>query len=249
MVDVLRAGWFCLASWLLGGASFGCVNSKAQPPGVPPTPDTVTRDEPGGDAYDPQRAALDRLLKEQWGWRNDKRDVFHFPLSDWEQWRRVRFWGIPAFVGFRYGDKHRAISALWARRLRPDDAEDPQVCLDRLEAWGVPMADSYHVKVTKRGTSRASWKSTDDVLVQLVDAEVSSIFSHRKYAAVVGATFAWPRVCVVYGYAFRVDDAEDVVNEVRLRYAREAFSKLTVDDPLQPPDGLDWVPTPEGGED
>jgi len=229
---------------LVTAASFGCVKSKAQPPGAPPTPATVTRDEPGGDAYDPHRAALERLLHEQWGWRNDKRDEFHFPLSDWEQWRRVRFWGVPAFVGFRYGDKHRAVAALWARRLRTEDADDPQICLDRLEDWGGPIADFYHTTVTKGAISRVSWKDQDDVIVQVVDAQVSNVFSHRKYAAVVGATFGWPRICLVYGYAFRVEDWEEIADEVRLRYAREAFSKLTVKDPLRPPDGLDWVPEP-----
>jgi hypothetical protein len=156
---------------------------------------------------------------------------------------------VPAFVGFRYGDQHRALAALWVHRLRPEDAEDPRLCLDRLEAWAEPLGDFYHMKVTKRGTSKASWKSTDDVFVQLADAEVSSIFSHRTYAAVAGASFAWPRVCVVYGYAFRVDDSEHVANAVRLRYVQEAFSKLTVKDPLQPPDGVDWLPTTDAGEE
>jgi hypothetical protein len=239
---------FC--SFLALATTLGCgAGRDRKPPGVPPSPASVTREEPGGDASNPHKAALDRLLTEPWGWRNDKQDVFHFPLSDWPNWRRVRFWGLPAFVGFRYGDAHRAVTGLWVRRLRPDDPEQLEVCLDRMQAWGKPIASAYQTTFTMGPRSFASWKSKDDVLVQSVDAEVSALFSHRTYRAVVGVSFAWPRVCVLYGYAFRVEGEEDVAAQVRDRYAREAFSRLTVRDPLRSPDGVQELPLLDDGSD
>src|SRR5690606_3693419 len=77
-----------------------------QPPGAPPSPHTVTVAEPGGDAHDPHKAALERQLKEPWGARNDKDDQLHAPTPDWQNWKRVRYWGVDHFTGFRYGDDH-----------------------------------------------------------------------------------------------------------------------------------------------
>lgn len=198
-----------------------------QPPGRPPTPRTITREEPGGDAFDPHQAALDRLVRESWGWRNDKRDVFHFPLSDWKNWRRVRFWGIPAWVGFRYGDKHRAIAGLWVRRVRGGDPETPEVCLQRFEEWGIPIAEAYGAKIKNERESRATWKTKDDVVIKTLDADVASLFSSRTYLAVVGATLGWPSVCVVYGYAFEVGSGGDLAEQARRRYSLEAYQQLT----------------------
>lgn len=227
----------------------GCGHSgDRRPPGVPPTPSSVSRDEPGGDAHDPHHAALDRLLTGEWGWRNDRRDVFHFPLSDWGNWRRVRFWGMPTFVAFRYGNKHRAVAALWARRLQDEDPESLELCLERMEAWATPVAELYHAEFIKRPRTKASWKTDDDVLVQPIDAIVNSLFSRSTYHAVAAATFAWPRVCVVYGYAFRSEEEEGLAAKVRDRYAREAFSRLTVNDPLRSPDGIELLPTVDLGE-
>ncbi len=234
---MLLLGWITVAS--------GCVHGKERrPPGVRPTPKTVSREEPGGDAHDPHKAALDRLVTGAWGWRNDRRDVFHFPLSDWSNWRRVKFWGMPTFVGFRYGDKHRAVAALWVRQLRENDPEDLAFCLDRMEAWAQPVADVYRTKFIKGPRTYASWKSKDDVLVQSIDATVQGLFSESQYRAVAAVSFAWPRICVIYGYAFDSKDHAELAAKVRDKYALEAFSRLTVKDPLRSPDGVELIPEP-----
>lgn len=197
-----------------------------QPPGLPPSPKTITREEPGGDAHDPLRAAHERLARESWGWRADKRDVFHFPLSDTKNWRRVRFWGVPSFVGFRYGDKHHAVAALWARKLREGDAPTADTCMKRFEDWGNGVADQYSTRISEVTEQRATWREPDDVLVKTLEAQVKTLLSRRRYLGVVGATIAWPGVCVAYGYAFDADDVEEPAREARDRYAREAFKQL-----------------------
>ena len=230
----------------------GCAaKSKNQAPGVPPSPASVTREEPGGDALDPREAALDRLANEPWGWRSDKQDAFHFPLTDWENWRRVRYWGLPTFVAFRYGDAHHGVTGLWVRALRPEDPDDINVCFDRMHDWGKRIATAYQTSFTLGTRATASWKAKDDVIVQTVDAGVFMLLTRRTYRAVVGVTFGWPRVCLVYGYAFRDDGDNSTAVQVRDRYAREAFQRLTVGDPLRPPAGVEELPLPlrgAGGE-
>jgi len=187
------------------------------------------------------------LASEPWGWRNDKQDAFHFPLTDWSNWRRVRYWGLPAFVGFRYGDTHHAVTGLWLRRLRPEDPDDVNVCFDRMHAWGQRIAAMYQTSFTLGPRTFASWKSENDVIVQSVDADIAALFARRTYRAVVGVSFGWPRVCVVYGYAFRDRDGGETAGQVRDRYAREAFSRLTVGDPMRSPSGVEDLPPPLPG--
>jgi hypothetical protein len=218
----------------------GCANAAPrQPPGVPPTPATVTREEPGGDAHDPQRAALQRLIEEPWGWRNDKKDVVHFPLSDWPNWRRVRYWGVPSFVGFRYGDEHRAVTALWIRKLEPSTQQTPQACLEQFEAWAQPLVDFYRTDVAKHEIRRVPWLHDREMIVQPMDVEVNGLFSDDTWYGVVGAGLGWPGVCVVFGYAFHAEDCGDVAKQTRDRFTREAFSRLTLVNPAQPPDDID----------
>lgn len=236
---VRKTGSYPVAVLALGLLA-GCGSSAPRkPPGVPPTPATVTRAEPGGDAADPVQAALQRLAAEGWGWRNDKRDFVHFPLSDWANWRRVKFWGAPTFVGFRYGDKHHAVAAMWARRLRAGDAEDPSACMQYVEEWAQPLLDTYRATLHTVSESRATWRKPDDVLVREVNAEVAGLLSSRTYYCVAGATVPWPHTCAVYGYAFYVDEDDDAAaSKARARYAAEAFRQLTLMKPA-PPDDLE----------
>ena len=77
-------------SGLLAGWILGCTGPARRPPGMPPSPESITMSEPGGDAYEPHLAALERQLEQSWGWRSDKDDQVHFPLPDWDNWRRIR---------------------------------------------------------------------------------------------------------------------------------------------------------------
>ncbi len=74
-----------------------------------PTPATVTEKEPGGDAPDPHAAELARLIEAPWGMRTDKADQVRVPMPDAENWKRVRYFGVEHYVGFRYGDVHHAM--------------------------------------------------------------------------------------------------------------------------------------------
>jgi hypothetical protein len=217
----------------LAFAALGCHSGvPRQPPGIAPTLTTVTREEPGGDASDPHEAALERLLKEPWGWRNDKQDALHVPLPDWKNWRRIRYFGVPTFVGFRYGDDHHAVIAVWVREA--DEGTTPDQCLDNFEKWGESTARSFSVKVGAPVVSRAPWKplpgegpdGAQEVVIRSVDAEIATLFARSRYAAAYAAYTMWPKTCTIFGVAVPVRDSEELAHQVRDRYVSDGFWRL-----------------------
>jgi len=101
--------------------------APTQPAGAPPTPKTVTAANPGGDANDPEFAALDRLAKEQWGFQRDFWNTLHIPLVDWKNWQRTRITGNPTRASFRYGKQHYAVATIWYTPI--EGANDPEACM------------------------------------------------------------------------------------------------------------------------
>jgi hypothetical protein len=200
----------------------------------------VSREEPGGDAADPHQAALERLLNEPWGWRNDKQDALHVPLADWKNWRRIRYFGVPTFVGFRYGDDHHAVIAVWVRQA--DDGTTVDQCLESFEEWSEPTAHSFSVKVGSPTVARWPWNPTPgtkpegrlvsgeagrgEVVVKSVDAEVSTLFSKTSYSAAYGAYVMWPNTCTIFGLAVPVRDNLELSRAVRDRYVSDGFWRM-----------------------
>src|SRR4051812_4145934 len=133
---------FLLLLPLLGGCG---TTAPTRPPGVSPTPVTVTKSNPGGDAADPELAALERLAAEPWGSRRDHWNTLKVPLLDWKNWRRVTFWGHPLRAAYRYGDEHYAITTVWYSAV--EGPNDPDACLARFLEYAVPIARSFHVKL------------------------------------------------------------------------------------------------------
>jgi hypothetical protein len=221
-----------IAALVLAG-SVGCATSSPrQPPGAPPTPETVSREEPGGNASDPHVAALQRLVSAQWGWRNDREDALHVPMPDWEKWRRIRYYGIPTFVGFRYGDAHHAVLAIW---LRPADAkEDLEACLSKFEIWATPQAEVFGVTTTAPVTTKTKW-ARGEVVVRSIEAKVDSILWKRRYAAAYGAYTMWPGTCTVFGVAVLAKGSDELARTVRDRYVHEGFAAMQRQAERMPP--------------
>ena len=74
-----RALDFLALTTLLGVVGCASKNIPVQPPGKPPTPKSVTVANPGGDAADPELAALQRLAAEPWGRRTDRFNTLNVP--------------------------------------------------------------------------------------------------------------------------------------------------------------------------
>ena len=204
----------------------GCGSSSVtQPPGKPPTPESVTVAEPGGDAHDPHKFALTRQLSEPWGARNDKDDQLHAPTPDWEKWKRVRYWGVEHFTGFRYGDDHHVVAIVFVQPIERGDKNDSRACLRRFESWVRPQIRSYEVKLGPVGVRESAWRS-EKILVQFVDGWVDTGFSRKEFSAAWAAYPAYPDACLVYAMAVPWREQPDLAKQVRDRWVAEGFQRM-----------------------
>jgi len=212
---------------LLAGCHTGL---PRQPPGTPPTTASVSREEPGGDADDPHVSALERLAKEPWGWRNDKQDALHVPLPDWQNWRRIRYFGVPSFVGFRYGDDHHAVIAIWVREA--EEGSTSEQCLDAFEKWAAPTAHDFSVEVGAGTVTRMPWSADgiarpgEELVIKSVDAQINTLLSKKSYSAAYGAYVMWPKTCTIFGIAIPVRDSPELAQQVRDRYVKDGFWRI-----------------------
>jgi hypothetical protein len=240
LVPSLQPKWATLAVGCL--PLVACHSQVAkQPPGAPPSVVSVSRDEPGGDADDPHAAALLRLLREPWGWRNDKDDVVHVPLPDWKNWRRIRYWGVPTLVGFRYGDDHHAVIAVWVRPVA--EGTSSQQCLEQFESWAAPTAHDFSVDVGEAEVTRAPWKGAADpqaaasgeVVIRSFHAQINTLFSKKSYAAAYAGYVMWPGTCTIFGVAVPEREQAALAEQVRDRYVKDGFWRLERHSASPPP--------------
>jgi len=125
----------------------GCVDSTPTP-STPaqrtPTPGSVTRENPGGDAQSPTDAALMRLLEQPIGFKEDKFGTIHPHLADADNWRRMRFFGYPTRAAFRYGKDRYATVVISYSKARDDS---PASCVEAFVQDAKRMAESFDVEV------------------------------------------------------------------------------------------------------
>ena len=133
----------------LCGIGFLVAACQAIPPSSPEsrlaTPVTVTRENPAGDAEEPEDAALTRLLTEKTSERRDRNGTLALWLPDAGQWRRVKLFGHPTRVTHRYGDEHFALDSL---AYGPAEGEDSAAaCLQRFVDRARAEASRFGVAV------------------------------------------------------------------------------------------------------
>ena len=226
----------------LSSVALGC--SAAVPPrpvGLPPTPQTVTVQNPGGDAADPEWAALDRLAREPWGVRRDRTSTLLVPLVDAQHWQRVRLWGYPTRAAFRFGDDHHGVVAIWFTPTT--ERSDPQSCLARFVAEARPAAEAYgtrilatHLVHTEQRPSEAfrfglvgeTTKRTafQPMVVQVIDAEVDGLFSTKGYAGALAAYASFPGTCLIQGFVVVAGNHWELASRIRDRWVAEGAPRL-----------------------
>ena len=208
---------------LFGGA---CGSSVVrQPKGLPPSPQTVSVAEPGGDAHDPHEAALLRQLDQPWGRRNDRDDQVHVPTPDWENWKRVRYWGVEHFAGWRYGDDHHVVTLLFVQDVPPGEPNDSESCLRRFDGWARPQARAYDVRLEPGGMKRDKWRE-HPILIKWLDGHVDLGFRRRSFSAAWTAYPAYPETCLIYAVGVPWDGHEELAKKVRDRWVAEAFQRM-----------------------
>jgi hypothetical protein len=184
----------------------------------------VTKVEPGGDANDPHHAALNRLLREPWGARSDRDEQVRFALPDADNWKRVRYWGVEHFVGFRYGKAHHAMLVAFVQ-----DAEEEQpsseTCLRRFEAWGRPQIRPFDVEFGAFQPQHSKFR--DRSLIALsVDGSLSLGFSRPKFSAAWAAFAIYPKACLISAVAVPWRETPELAAQVRDRFVKEGFGLL-----------------------
>ncbi|MEM9694569.1 MAG: hypothetical protein AAGA56_18615, partial [Myxococcota bacterium] len=132
-----------LASLLAGCATKAHISSPAAR--RPSSVDTVTRENPAGDASSPVDAALTRLLEEPMGYKRDRFGSLFAYFSDVPHWKRVKYWGYPTRAGFRYGkDAYAAAIVLYFEQ----EDDSPQACLDTFARRSMTSADLFDVQIS-----------------------------------------------------------------------------------------------------
>jgi hypothetical protein len=210
-----------------------CSVAQRQPPGVPPSPASITKDEPGGDADNPEVAALDRLLTQSWGQRADKRGAVMLGLPDSANWRRVTFWLIDTFTGFRYGDDHHAVAALFVRDA-PSPGADSQACLREFEAWAESQASAFRAEVSVGSLDTTHWRESV-IAIRRREGAVAWGLETRRYAAVYASYPFWDGSCATLAYAFPMKEDPDLAIRVRDRFAAQAFPRIIARGRNRPP--------------
>jgi hypothetical protein len=196
-------------------------------PPRPPTPASVKPENPGGDADDPERAALERLLAEPWGFRRDHWNTLHVPLADWKNWRRVRLWGYPTRAAFRFGDEHHAVISIWYSPI--EGPNDPDACLASFQDKAMPVADTYGVRIGERQRVRMNQTVGTELrpmALELLDGRVDGIIAHDDYVGAVAAYQSFPGTCLIQGFAVVATRHNDLARKIRDRWVAEGAAHL-----------------------
>lgn len=221
-VTALQTSFIAVA--LLGVTACG-PGVVRQPPGRPPTPKSVTVAEPGGNAADPHLAALQRVLKGRWGLRDDKDHQLLVPLPDWRKWRRVRYWGVHHFTGFRYGDVHHVISIVFIKPVPEGVTPDAKACMERFVSWARSRIRNFDVQLGPIGQRDGRWhgKPMD---IEYVDGNVDFAFSHHRFSAAWATYPAYPHACMTYAIAVPWRGHAELARKVRDRFIEQGFKRM-----------------------
>lgn len=191
----------------------------------PPTPESVTVKEPGGDAPDREGAALFRQLDEAWGQRGDKDDELLVPLPDAEHWKRVRYFGVEHFVGFRYGSDHHVLAIGFVQQLPPGTKVDTDSCMRHFESWGRPQTKPFDVKFGPFAVHHERWRD-QRLDIHAVDGEFSAAFTTTAFSAAWAAYPAYNDGCLIYAVAVPWRDHPALARQVRDRFVSEGFTQV-----------------------
>lgn len=217
---------------LLGAA--GCASTvPTQPPGQPPTPRSVTKANPGGDAADPEFAALLRLSSEPWGRRRDRWATLDVPLVDWRHWQRVRLWGQPTRAAYRFGEEHYAVVGIWYVPIEGDN--DPDTCLNKFLSEKTPIAEAYGARIGETRLVRVEQRVDGEerpIVIKVMDGSLEAIVESNEYVGALAAYQSWPETCLLQAFAVVATKHRDLAVKVRDRWVAEGAVRLGWDKKL-----------------
>ncbi len=181
----------------------------------------------GGVAHS---AALEELTVAPLFMIGDKQRSIRVLIPDARHWTRVKFFGIPAILGLRYGKDHHAVIGATIQEVDP--AAPLSACSGAFEAWGAPLLDVFDVEVGRDPTTTFSWKRDPDTSTEAElhtsFARTASLAVHDGFAVAYGTYPAWKGACLLVGIAVPARDDERRARAVRDRFAREVLPKVIV---------------------
>jgi len=190
----------------------------------------------GGSGGSSHAAALEQLKVGVAEGRVDKQASVRVPLPDAPHWMRVKFWGVPSLVGFRYGKEHHAIVAAFVTHV--DDNAASGACAKGFEAYATPWIDAFEVDLTHDAPSAFMWRAKQGrgapqeapalVDVDTIFAKTATLAQHESYAAAYAAYPAWKGACLIVGVAVPSRDDEPRARAVRDRFAKEILPRVEV---------------------
>jgi hypothetical protein len=201
--------------------------TSAPPPIMKPSPASVTLANPGGDAADPELAALQMLDRALLSPRRDRYSTLLVQLPEAKYWRRVKLWGYPTRVAFRFGDEHYGVVAIWYEQAKGPD--DPESCLKRFVAQGRPAADAFGVRadeVRLVRTLQHGATSSKPMVIDVIDASLDAFGETKAYAGALAAYTSWPGTCLVQGFVVNATKHRPLAQRIRDRWVTEAAPKL-----------------------
>lgn len=213
----------------------GCGPSTVRlPPNAPPTPETITKEHPGGNAHDPHQAALTRLLSAEWGHRSDRDRQARFPLLDREKWTRIRFAFVDHLVGFTYGSDHHALSAGFVVPLKEGDPQTSAQCVARFEEDALEQVEFFGGEVTALSSQKGEWNETE-LFVRKAHGSINILFQHYDVSLAWTGYPAYPNSCLVYAVVVVWDGQQPLADAVRDKWISgfSEFQALTTTEPYR----------------
>ncbi len=231
---------------VLGAGGVACSASTTSLSNVPvaaaPPPKDDGQASEGGAGGSAHAAAMEQLKISPLSLRGDRQNSLRVLLPDAPHWTRVKFWGVPSLVGFRYGKDHHAIVAAFVTHVDPPADGSPLpagACIRSFEAWATPWVEAFEVDVQHdapraimwdgpRGVPRSEATPPQIVDIDSVFAKVATVAYRDAYAGAYAAYPAWKGACLIIGVAVPARDDEGRAREVRDRFAKEVLPHVQV---------------------
>jgi hypothetical protein len=184
-------------------------------------------------------AALEQLRTAPLVMRDDKQGSVRLALPDGDNWTRVKFWGVPSLVGFRYGKDHHGIVGAFVTHV--DDHSLEGACAKSFEQFAVPTIQMFDVELSHDPPLGFAWrnpqtpKAAPHILsADLLVARTATVAARDTYAASWSAYPVWKNACLIVGVAIPSRDDEPRARSARDRFAKDVFKTVEILTPDEP---------------
>jgi len=192
-----------------------------------PSPESVTLEEPGGDAPDAHAASLAKMLEAPFGWVGDKDGQVRIMLPDSGQWKRVRYHGFEHLTGFRYGMNHHAIAVVLVADTRQGRAPTSESCMRHAETLARPRARELAVETQAIIETKLEWRGKS-LIMHSTDGQFPFGFRRVEFSSAWVAYPAYESSCLYQVFAAQYEGHPDLARKLRDRWMKEAATQVDI---------------------